>query len=164
MRKTYVLAVFMTAFGCRHGFTVSHYVDHRLKTAPRGALACYASLTYGLSDTLLARDQPLEPMWLVLDSLRDQADSSYAMAYIIFQHHRDRATAGRWRRVRDSLEIEELTSFPNGNWVLVDRGDSIVGRGIMVHDVGHTDSLGAFVPGRSEWRAHAKRVPCLGLS
>jgi len=113
-----------------------------------------------LSDTLVDANKQYEPMWLVLDSSRDAADRSYATAYLVFQQRRDRSVVGRWRRIGDSLEVQELTSFPNGSWTLGDHGDSLVGRGFMIHDVGHRDSSGAFVPGRSEWRARAERVPC----
>ncbi len=150
----------LLAFACAHRPDLGHYISRRVRAAPAGVLSCYASASYGLSDTLVDVNMQFEPMWLVLDSSRDAADSSYATAYLIFQQRRDRSIVGRWRRIGDSLEVQELTSFPNGSWTLGDRGDSLVGRGFMIHDVGQRDSSGAFVPGRSEWRARAERVPC----
>jgi len=150
----------LLAFACAHRPDLGHYISRRVKAAPAGVLSCYASASYGLSDTLVDVNMQFEPMWLVLDSSRDAADSSYATAYLIFQQRRDRSIVGRWRRIGDSLEVQELTSFPNGSWTLGDHGDSLVCRGFMIHDVGQRDSSGAFVPGRSEWRARAERVPC----
>jgi len=102
-------------------------------------------------------------MWLVLDSIKRDEDSSHAVSYLIFQRHRDRSTIGRWQRLGDSIHIEELSAFPNSSWMVFDGGDSLAGRGNMVHDVGHTDSHGRFVPDSSEWRAHARRVSCTEL-
>ena len=150
----------LLAFACAHRPDLGHYISRRVRAAPAGVLSCYASASYGLSDTLVDVNMQFEPMWLVLDSSRDAVDSSYATAYLIFQQRRDRSIVGRWRRIGDSLEVQELTSFPNGSWTLGDHGDSLVGRGFMIHDVGQRDSSGAFVPGRSEWRARAGRVPC----
>ncbi len=132
----------LLAFACAHRPDLGHYISRRVTAAPAGVLSCYASASYGLSDTLVDVNMQFEPMWLVLDSSRDPS------------------IVGRWRRIGDSLEVQELTSFPNGSWTLGDHGDSLVGRGFMIHDVGHRDSSGAFVPGRSEWRARAERVPC----
>ena len=162
-QRAYGLAALLTTLACGHRLTLQQYIDRRVKTAPTGALACYNSPTYGLSDTLLIRYQPPEPMWLVLDSIKREEDSSHAASYLISQRHRDRSTIGRWRRLGDSIHLEELSAFPNSSWMLFDGGDSLVGRGNMVHDVGHTDSNGRFVPDSSEWRAHARRVPCTEL-
>jgi len=158
-RAGYALTAVL-ALGCTHRTDLGHYVSRRLRAAPAGDLTCYASASYGLSDTLVDANQQHEPMWLVLDSSPDAADSTHAMAYLIFRQRRDRSTVGRWRRIGDSLEVQELTSFPNSSWMLGDRGDSLVGRGFMIHDVGHRDSSGVFVPHRSEWRARVERVPC----
>ncbi len=148
------------AVACAHRTTIGQYVGQRLSTKPPAGPTCYWAASQLLTeqlDTSIAR----EPRWLVLDTRPDDEQPGYAVAYLITpEGHQRPSIFAQWRRVGDSLDVSETNTFPPARWVLADRGDSLVGRAVMVHDMVIRDSTGTPVLLRSEWPARAYRLSC----
>ena len=161
MRRTsWVYTLVFVAAACSSGTGVGRYISARLAAAPQEAPLCYVGTANLLADSLAPPPQSYERRWLVLDTTRVAEAPGYTVAYVITPKGHESPIFAQWRRVGDSIEVHELNELAPASWVLGVQRDTLVGRGLMIHDVVYTDSAGRVVPRRSNWRARAYRIPC----
>ena len=145
---------------CARSTGIGQYLGRRLATAPSAGPTCYGGnleLRATVPEWLVGAN---ERRWLVLDPTPADEPEGYAVAYLMAPEGHNLPIFGQWRRVGDSVEVQETNTFPPAYWKLADRGDTLVGRGVMIHDVVDRDSAGQIVERRSEWPARADRVSC----
>lgn len=163
-RRVVAVAVVVVAVSCQSGGKgTGRSLSESLAVAPPRGSTCYRGTARFFTDTTGSPTDPHGRPWLVLDPAL-APESGYRVAHLVTPENRKTPVYARWRRVGDSIEVQELNALPPASWVFADSGAFLVGRGNMVHDVVVRDLSGRLVPTESNWRARAQRVSCADIS